>query len=85
MLKNLRRHDIWISENLKFDYLNNEKSFRSEIKKKFLVSQVLFFRHTKQTLAKCSRYKYIINLFIPNAPFLYPLKTSENLVLLHWE
>ena len=47
MLKNLRRHDIWISENLKFDYLNNEKSFRSEIKKKFLVSQVLFFRHTK--------------------------------------
>ena len=27
MLKNLRRHDIWISENLKFDYLNNEKVF----------------------------------------------------------
>ena len=23
------RHDIWISQNLKFDYLKNEKSFRS--------------------------------------------------------
>ena len=35
---------------LKFDYLKNEKSFRSEIKKTlFLVSQVLSFRHTKQT------------------------------------
>ena len=30
------RHDIWISENLKFDYLKNEKSFRSEIKNIFL-------------------------------------------------
>ena len=26
------RHDTWISENLKFDYLKNEKSFQSEIK-----------------------------------------------------
>ena len=25
-------HDIWMSENLKFDYLKNEKTFRSEIK-----------------------------------------------------
>ena len=29
------RHGIWISENLKFDYLKNEKSFRSEIKNIF--------------------------------------------------
>ena len=43
------RHDIWISENLKFDYLKNEKSFRSEIKTFLLVSQVLSFRHKKQT------------------------------------
>ena len=43
------RHDIWISENLKFDYLKNEKSFRSEIKTFFLVSQVLSFRHKNQT------------------------------------
>ena len=34
---------------LKLDYLKNEKSFRSEIKSIFLVSKVLFFRHTKQT------------------------------------
>ena len=26
------RHDIWISEKLKLDYLKNEKSFRGEIK-----------------------------------------------------
>ena len=26
------RHGIWISENIKFDYLKNEKSFRSERK-----------------------------------------------------
>ena len=34
---------------LKVDYLKNEKSFRSKIKSIFLVSQVLSFRHTKQT------------------------------------
>ena len=32
-----------------FDYLKNERSFQSEIKSIFLVSQVLSFRHTKQT------------------------------------
>ena len=34
---------------LKVDYLKNEKSFQSEIKSIFLVSQVLSFRHTKPT------------------------------------
>ena len=34
---------------LKVDYLKNEKSFRSEIKNIFLVSQELSFRHTTQT------------------------------------
>ena len=34
---------------LKVDYLQKEESFRSEIKSLFLVSQVLSFRHTKQT------------------------------------
>ena len=29
------RHDIWVSENSKFDYLKNEKSFRSETKNIF--------------------------------------------------
>ena len=43
--------NIWISENLKYDYLKNEKSFWSEIKKTFfLVSQVLSFTHKKQTI-----------------------------------
>ena len=42
-------HNIWISENLKFDYLKNEKSFRSEIKIFCLALQVYSFRHTKQT------------------------------------
>ena len=32
-----------------FDYLKNERSFQSEIKNMFLFSQVLSFRHTKQT------------------------------------
>ena len=36
-----------MSEKLKFDYLN-EKSFRSQIKTFFLVSQVLAFRRKKQ-------------------------------------
>ena len=35
-LGNWWRHVIWISEKLKFDYLKNEKSFRSEIKNIFL-------------------------------------------------
>ena len=43
------RHDIWIPEKLKFDYLKNKRSFRSEIKNIFLVLQVPSFRHTKQT------------------------------------
>ena len=43
------RHDIWKSENLKFDYLKSEKSFRGEIKNILLVSQVLSFKHKKQT------------------------------------
>ena len=43
------RHNIWISEKLKFDYLKNEKSFWSEIRNIFLYSQVLSFRYKKQT------------------------------------
>ena len=43
-------HDVWIFRKLKFDYLKNEKSFRSAIKKSFsLVLQVVSFRHTKRT------------------------------------
>ena len=42
-------HDIWISENLKFDYLKGKKSFWSEIKNIFPCFQVLSFKFTKQT------------------------------------
>ena len=43
-------HDVWIFRKLKFDYLKNEKSFRSAIKKSFsLVLQVVSFRHPKRT------------------------------------
>ena len=58
-------HDIWISEKLKSDFLKIEKSYRSEIKKKFfLISKVLSrhfflfqkcsFRHTKNETKKWS-------------------------------
>ena len=48
MLGYLRRHDIWISEKLKFDYIKNKKSFQSKMKTFILVSQVLSLRLTKQ-------------------------------------
>ena len=41
--------DDVIPENLQFDYFKNKKSFRSEIKNIFLVSQVLSFRDKIQT------------------------------------
>ena len=43
------RHNISISKMLKFDYLKNEKSFRSEIKSIFPCFAMLSFIHTKQT------------------------------------
>ena len=36
-------HDIWLSENLEFDYLKNEKSFRSEIKHIFPCFTIALF------------------------------------------
>ena len=33
----------------------------------------------KQLVAKRTFRKKLLNPFVPNAPFLYPLKTSENL------
>ena len=43
------RLNISISQNITFDYLKNEKSFRGEIKNILLVSRVLSFRHKRQT------------------------------------
>ena len=42
--------DVMTSEKLKFDYLKNEKSFRSKIRIIFIVLQVLSFKLTKQTI-----------------------------------
>ena len=41
------RHDIWILEKLKFDYLRKEKSFQSEIKN-ISPCLTITFRQTKQ-------------------------------------
>ena len=40
-------HYIWISENLKFDYLKNEKQCLSDTKKN--IFPALFYQYTKQT------------------------------------
>ena len=43
-------HDIWISKNLKSDYLKNEKRFWNEMKTLiFFLKKVLSFKHIKQT------------------------------------
>ena len=46
---------------MKFNCLKNEKGFWSEIKTFFLASQILSFRHTKQTSKNVSdtTFKYI--------------------------
>ena len=50
MIGHLRRHDIWISKNLKYDLSQERKELSKWNKKTFSpVSQVLSFRHTKQT------------------------------------
>ena len=52
------RHDIWISEKLKFFYPKNEKSFQSEIKTFSLIFQAFSFRHTKQTSKNVTNTTY---------------------------
>ena len=48
MFHNFTRHEFQIFEHLKFGCLKNE-NFRNDIKYIFPFSQVLSFRHTKQT------------------------------------
>ena len=57
------RHDIWISEKLKFDYFKNEKSFQNGIKNFFLVSKELPFRSTKQTGKNVADTTFKINFW----------------------
>ena len=40
----------------------------------------LSFQSTKAYVS-CLCFEDLSNLFVPNAPFLYPLKTSENLTV----
>ena len=56
------RHDIWISEKFKFAYLKNEKSFQSEIKTFFLVSQVLYTKQTSKNVADTT-FNLLLMLF----------------------
>ena len=44
-----RRHEIWIPEKLKLDYLKNEKCFQSEIKKHFSLFHKRSLLDIKQT------------------------------------
>ena len=52
---------------LKFDYVKNEKSFQSEIKTFFLVSQVLSFTHTKQTSKNVADTTFKVSFNITNS------------------
>ena len=74
----------------KSEYLAKEKSFLDEIKSVFhnFLRAIVWWKARKITDTS-------FNPFVPNAPFLYPLKTSENLKVflmfsggrerVHWE
>ena len=53
------------------DCLNNVNKFYERKIPEFLIMQNLFVKMRGDPLR--------LNPFVPNAPFLYPLKTSENL------
>ena len=66
------RHDIWISAKFKFDYLKNEKSFRSETKNIFPRFKVLFCRHTKQSSKNVANTNFkAIAFVISNSLLVY--------------
>ena len=54
MLRNLRHHETWIFKILKFDFLENQKSFWSEIKNAFSKFNKCFLLDSKNKLAKNS-------------------------------
>ena len=55
------RHDIWISEKLKSEYLNNEKSLRSEMQNIFPCFKRAPFQIYKTKYQKCSRHNHSHN------------------------
>ena len=61
-----------MSETLKFDYLRNEKNFRSEIKTFFLASQVLSFRHKIKTSKNVADTSFNV-ISVLGADFRYEL------------
>ena len=42
---------------------------------------ILYWRHDSHSYCVVSLCKIVTNLFVPNAPFLYQLKASENLTV----
>ena len=73
-------HNIWIHEKLKFDYLKNEKSFRSEIKNIFPCFTNAFFRYTKQISKNVAdvTFKYEQLISGQGSFFLFSIKSSNN-------
>ena len=43
---------------------------------------LIFLKKIKKQNSKTNATLKWVNPFVPNAPFLYPLKTSENLVII---
>ena len=60
------RHNIWISENLKFDYLKNQKSFWSEITNISPCLSRPSFRLTNQTSKNVAdtTFKAVTNIIV---------------------
>ena len=58
------RHDIWILEKLKFDYLKNEKSFRSEIRNIFpcFRNAILDMQNKPSKMQWTQSFKFFFNL-----------------------
>ena len=83
------RHDIRIPEKLKFDYLEKEKSFQSEIKTFFLVFKMLFFRHAKQTSKNIAettfKDSYLILLSLHDFLSKQILESSDSNDIKVWE
>ena len=78
------RHEIWISENLKFDHFKNKMRFQSETKNTlFLVSQGLSFRHAIQTSKNVA--DTTLNNFFFATNFLMQYLNKPNLLPNIWE
>ena len=77
-------HLIFLEISYSF-FLELSYSFFSHFIAVFLELSYSFFLELSYNLSDCKLFlvlkKMDLNLFVPNAPFLYPLKTSENLTV----